>query len=340
VTVQAAFYGLEGTQVSQSERAFFKEANPAGFILFARNCISPQQVKTLCEDLRELCTVEPAPILIDQEGGRVARLRPPQWLDHPPANVLGALYEKDPDAALTAAHVQAALIGAELASLGITVDCLPVLDVAFPETHDVIGDRAYSSDPHSVAALGKAAMEGLISSGIVPVVKHIPGHGRATADSHLDLPVVNAPQSALSAADFIPFRAAASAPMAMTAHILYTALDAERCATLSPTIIEDIIRRAIGFDGLLMSDDLSMRALGGSFSERASSVLKAGCDVVLHCNGDMSEMVDVAKGVTALTPAAAQRLERAMAIAAKPPAPDVSALAERRDQLLEGIWRA
>lgn len=340
MSVQAAFFGLAGTEVSADERAFFKAVQPAGFILFARNCASPAQVKALCDDLRSLCSIQPAPILIDQEGGRVARLRPPHWLDHPPAAVIGQLYAQDPAKGLAAANAQAALIGAELAHLGITVDCLPVLDVGFAHTHAVIGDRAYSSDPDKVAMLGQAAIDGLQSAGVVPVIKHIPGHGRAMADSHLDLPVVDAPRDELAAIDFAPFVAARAAPMAMTAHILYTALDKHNCATLSPHIIGDIIRKHIGFEGLLMTDDLSMKALGGGFSERTEKALAAGCDIVLHCNGDMAEMEDVAHGLSALSSEAMVRLDRAMQIAAHSDTLDIPSLLARRNALLEDVWTA
>lgn len=335
---QAVFFGCSGLQLTQGEIAFFKEVQPAGFILFARNCGTPEQLARLCGELRSLCSVLPAPILIDQEGGRVARLRPPHWLPHPPACVFGALYERDAQQARDAVKAHGALIGAELAGLGITVDCLPVLDVLFPQTHDVIGDRAFSKDAHVVAVLGRALMDGLTSSGVVPVIKHIPGHGRATADSHLSLPVVTASKDELLEVDFQPFKGCATAPMAMTAHILYPHLDEIACATHSAHIIETIIRGHIGFDGLLMSDDVSMKALGGGLEARANKALKAGCDIVLHCNGDMAEMEAVAAGVCALEGKAAERLDTAMACAQKPVAGTLAALVQARDGYLEGIW--
>lgn len=335
---QAAFFGCSGLRLTPDEIAFFKEVKPAGFILFARNCDTPEQLKTLCASLAELCVISPAPILIDQEGGRVARLRPPHWLPHPPAAVFGALYERDPQKASNAVKAHGALIGAELAGLGITVDCLPVLDVLFPETHDVIGDRAFSQDADVIAHLGQALMDGLMSSGVVPVIKHIPGHGRATADSHLSLPVVSADHAALSKTDFQPFKACAAAPMAMTAHILYTQLDAAECATHSKHIIETIIRGEIGFDGLLMSDDVSMKALGGGLEQRARKALDAGCDIVLHCNGDMAEMQAVAAGVCVLEGRAAARLHDAMLPAANNTSISLAALVAERQEYLGDVW--
>jgi beta-N-acetylhexosaminidase len=317
---------------------FFERVRPAGFILFARNVDSPDQLRVLCADLKSLCAISPAPILIDQEGGRVARLRPPHWLAHPHASVFGALYEDDKAAGLKAAQAHGAAIGAELRALGITVDCLPVLDVLFEETHDVIGDRSFSADPKAVAQLGAAVAEGLLSAGVVPVIKHIPGHGRAQADSHLDLPIVTAETAELIAIDFQPFIAMNSAPMAMTAHILYPNLDPDHCATHSARIIEQVIRAKIGFEGLLMSDDLSMKALGGSLKERAQKALAAGCDIALHCNGDMTEMQSVAEGSKPLTQQAHERLQRAMALAEGGIDTDAAILADNRNDLLGKRW--
>lgn len=334
----AVFFGVSGIGLTAEERSFFQQVRPAGFILFARNVETPAQVQALCAELTALCDVSPSPILIDQEGGRVARLRPPHWLAHPPANILGALYEEDQAAALNAAHAHGAAIGAELRALGFTVDCLPVLDVLFEGTHDVIGDRAFSRDPQAVAKLGAAVSKGLLSAGVVPVVKHIPGHGRARADSHFDLPVVDAEEGALSSIDFQPFMAMNKAPMAMTAHILYPHLDPDHCATHSEHIISNVIRGQIGFDGLLMSDDLSMKALGGSLQERTRRALSAGCDIALHCNGDMAEMQSVAQGCKPLTPQAYERLEHAMGQAAHLLATDAVSLAETRNSLLGERW--
>lgn len=338
VTASAVFFGIAGTALSAEERLFFEHVRPAGFILFARNVESPDQVRALCADLMALCTMSPAPILIDQEGGRVARLRPPHWLAHPPAGVFGALYDDDKAAGLKAAHAHGAAIGAELRALGITVDCLPVLDVLFEETHDVIGDRSFSADPNAVAQLGAAVADGLLNAGVVPVIKHIPGHGRARADSHLDLPIVTARPADLATVDFHPFMAMNAAPVAMTAHILYPELDPDHCATHSARIIEHVIRGQIGFDGLLMSDDLSMKALGGSLKERAEKALAAGCDIALHCNGDMAEMQSVAEGSKPLTPEALERLERAMAHAVRGIDADAAVLADNRNDLLGKRW--
>lgn len=334
----SAFFGLAGPALSAEERAFFGDIRPAGFILFARNIVSPSQVKGLCADLESVCGFAPAPILVDQEGGRVARFRPPHWLPHPPAAVFGGLFKDDPQAAILAAKTHGAAIGSELSALGITVDCLPVLDVLFAQTHDVIGDRAFSDDPHVVSQLGRAVMDGLMGAGIVPVIKHIPGHGRAQADSHLDLPVVTSKREDLAAVDFAPFKALNSAPMAMTAHILYEQLDDLHCGTHSANIIETIIRGEIGFDGVLMSDDLSMKALGGTLEERARRALDAGCDIALHCNGDMAEMVAVAAGCRALTGPATKRLKRAMLQCGRADLSDAALLAESRNQLLGDRW--
>lgn len=338
--VQSVFFGCSGLVLTAVEIAFFKAVKPAGYILFARNCSDPEQLKALTKSLADLCDVTPAPILIDQEGGRVARLRPPQWLGHPPAATIGALYQDDKPRGLEAAKAQGALIGAELRDLGITVDCLPVLDVLFPQTHDIIGDRAFGSNAESVTALGAAMVSGILGAGVVPVIKHIPGHGRATTDSHLDLPIVDASHDALSSIDFRPFKALSLAPMAMTAHILYTALDGQNCATHSASIIADVIRGEIGFDGLLMSDDLSMKALGGSLTERAEKALGAGCDIALHCNGDMAEMRAVAAGCKPLSRASERRLQSAMALVATRGRITVAEALEQRSAVFGDVWTA
>ncbi|MEO0412030.1 MAG: beta-N-acetylhexosaminidase [Pseudomonadota bacterium] len=335
---KAVFFGLSGLALTPQEQAFFRAVRPAGYILFARNIESRAQVRDLTSSLNALAHVDPLPILIDQEGGRVRRLRPPLALEHPPVLPLGQLYDRDPAAACEAARLHGAAIGAELFVLGITVDCLPVLDLLFEETHAIIGDRAFSRDPAVVAALGKAVMEGLGESSVVPVIKHIPGHGRAKADSHLELPVVDAPIDALSDTDFAPFAALSSAPMAMTAHILYSALDPNACATHSPGIVGDIIRKQIGFDGLLMTDDLSMKALGGDMGERAQRSIDAGCDIILHCNGDMAEMEAVAEAAPTLAGQPLERLSGAMAWPQRGEnAPDVAACVAKRDSLLGGL---
>src|SRR5690349_607341 len=308
---KAAIFGCAGPRLSASERAFFAANNPFGFILFARNVETPDQVRTLVNALRESVGRADAPVLIDQEGGRVARLKPPHWRAAPAAAKIAALADRDLDAACEAAWLNARLIGGELATLGIDVDCAPVCDVPVAGSHDVIGDRAYGTDPGRVATIARAAALGFLDAGVLPVIKHIPGHGRARADSHLELPTVDTQRAELETTDFVPFRALADMPWAMTAHVLYTALDKERPATTSPTIIRDIIRGQIGFDGVLVSDDLSMKALGGGFVERTRAALAAGCDLALHCNGDMAEMEGVASGAGPLSEPARKRIARA-----------------------------
>lgn len=331
------FFGLAGTALSADERALFAACDPAGYILFKRNVDTPEQVLALTDSLRELSGNPRLPILIDQEGGRVARLRPPHWPEFPPPDVFGAAWEKAPLTAMAAARANAQSLGVMLSRLGISVDCLPLLDVKAEGMHDVIGDRSYGTDPYMVASLGRATLDGLKAGGCVGVVKHIPGHGRGTLDSHLALPTVSASAEELET-DLIPFRRLADAPMAMTAHILYPAWDRELCASLSPTIIRDIIRGSCGFDNLLMSDDLGMHALGtqpggNSMAGRATGVLEAGCDIALHCSGDFAEMREVADALSAIAPESLARLERAMAWAAEPEG-ETAALAERRDALL------
>lgn len=305
----AVLFGCKGLTLSAEEAAFFARISPFGFILFARNVDRPDQVRALVSELRDCVGRADAPVLIDQEGGRVQRLRPPHWRQAPAAAEIAALGEK----AGEAAYLNARLIGRELADLGISVDCAPVLDVARGETHAVIGDRAYSGDPAVVAMFGRAVCDGLRAEGVHPVIKHIPGHGRACADSHLELPRVGAPYEDLRALDFAPFKALNDEDWAMTAHIVYDAIDPEAPATCSRAMIAGIIRDDIGFEGLLMSDDLSMKALTGDFDDRARAALEAGCDMVLHCNGDMDEMVSVAKGVGELSDAALERFAAAEA---------------------------
>ena len=329
------FLGLAGTELSDAERSFFGGLDPAGYILFKRNVADPAQLRALTDSLRELAGRDDLPILIDQEGGRVARMQPPHWPAFPKGELFDQLYELAPMTAIEAARHNAQALGVLLGEAGINVDCLPLLDVRQPGAHDIIGDRALGSEPLRVAAMGRAVIEGLRAGGVVGVVKHVPGHGRALADSHVELPVVDADLAALET-DLAPFIALKDAPMAMTAHVVYRAWDAEQCATLSAKVIGEIIRGRIGFDGLLMSDDLGMHALSGSFAQRAAGVLTAGCDIVLHCSGDMGEMEAIAGAVGAIDAKARVRLDRAMAtVAAARPAEPLAELMARRDALLK-----
>jgi beta-N-acetylhexosaminidase len=307
-----AIYGCAGLVLSAGERGFFREARPWGFILFARNIESPAQVKKLVAELRDTVADGRAPVLIDQEGGRVARLKPPQWHARPPAGRFGALYTQSPEKAREATYLNARLIANDLAGLGINVDCLPVLDVPVAGAHDIIGDRAFGGDPATVIDLGRAQIDGLLDGSVLPVMKHIPGHGRAGADSHLALPRVAASAEYLSASDFVTFRSLNTCPIAMTAHVVYDSIDPQRPATASPKVIRDVIRGEIGFEGLLMSDDLSMQALEGPLALRAKTALFAGCDLVLHCNGDMGEMKDVAGEAKELEGLNLKRSEQAL----------------------------
>jgi len=332
--MQAAIYGLEGLELTSDERAFFFDAEPAGFILFKRNCETPEQVVRLTDSLRELSGRPDLPILMDQEGGRVARLRPPAWPAFPPAERFAHLYDAAPSSAIEAARSNARAIALTLRSCGINVNALPLLDVRQEGATDIIGDRALGSAPMQVAALGRAVLDGMASAGVVGIIKHIPGHGRALVDSHKELPVVDASAEELEV-DLEPFERLASAPMGMTAHVVYTAWDAERPASLSPTVIGQIIRGRIGFDGWLMSDDLGMEALAGDAGSRAAGVVAAGCDVALHCSGKMDEMVSVANAVPAMSPEGHARLGRAMATTmTDDDGPELAELLARRDALL------
>jgi beta-N-acetylhexosaminidase len=328
-----AILGLSGLTLTDDECAFFRAADPAGFILFARNCGDPAQLRALTDSLREVSGRADVPILIDQEGGRVARMKPPLWPAFPAAWRFSELYRTAPISAMEAARVNAQALALMLGQAGINVDCLPLLDVRQEGANDVIGDRALGAEPMQVAALGRAVLDGLEAGGAIGVVKHMPGHGRAMADSHKELPVVTASADEL-AADIAPFRALADAPMAMTAHVLYPAWDKDNCASISPTIIADVIRGEIGFDGLLMSDDLVMEALKGSPAERACAVIAAGCDVALYCSGVVAENEAVAGALGGMTGAATARLQRAMARTGKGLAGDIVALASKRDALL------
>ena len=310
--MQAAIYGLEGLALKDDERSFFRDSEPAGFILFRRNCESQEQMLRLTDSLRALNGRDDVPILIDQEGGRVARMRPPEWPAFPPAERFAILYRAAPSSAIEAVRANARALALMLRSVGVNVNALPLLDVRQEGASDIIGDRALGSEPMQVAALGRAVLDGMASAGVVGIIKHIPEHGRALVDSHKELPVVTAGADELES-DLEPFERLASAPMGMTAHVVYTAWDSERPASLSPVVIRDIIRERIGFDGWLMSDDLGMEALKGDFASRAAGVVAAGCDVALHCSGKMDEMVEVASSVPSMSAEGHDRLARAMA---------------------------
>ncbi len=329
----SAIYGCLGLTLTEAEKRFFGESDPWGFIIFARNIDNPDQVRALTDEFRAVVGWN-APILIDQEGGRVARLRPPHWRSYPPGRRYGDIYATSPSDGLTAARLGAQLIALELRDVGVDVDCLPVLDVPVPGAHDVIGDRAYGETPETVSALARAAMEGVLAGGVLPIIKHIPGHGRAGVDSHEKLPIVDTDRKTLSSTDFAPFAALADAPLAMTAHVIYSAIDGANPATTSPTVISEIIRDEIGFSGALMSDDLSMKALGGSFEERTKASLDAGCDLVLHCNGDIEEMEAVAKEARTLSGTSLARADQALAMRTDPERVDLEDLIHRFSSLV------
>lgn len=325
-------FGLSGPTLTDDERAFFRDADPAGYILFARNVESRAQLRALTDNLRAIHGRDDLLISVDQEGGRVARMKPPAWPRYPAGEAFARLWEVAPASAIEAARVNAQALGMDLAEAGITLDCWPCVDVRVPGTHDVIGDRALGTEPKQVAALGRAVLEGLSRAGVVGCLKHIPGHGRAGTDSHKALPRVEADEAALEQ-DIAPFRALNTAPVAMTGHILFSAWDAQNPATLSPFIVEEIIRRRIGFDGLLLTDDLDMQALSGTIAERAAASLAAGCDVALNCWGRMADMLAIAQAVPQMTAQGAARLARAMASPRPEPAAQAELLA-KRDALL------
>ncbi len=333
---RAVIFGCAGPELTAWEAEFFAAADPLGFILFARNCETPDQVASLAGALRQTIGRSDAPILIDQEGGRVQRLKPPHWRAAPPPGRFGDLARADRPRALEAVRLNARCLAAELAPLGITVDCLPLLDLRFPGAHDNIGDRSFGADPELVAALGRACCEGLMDGGIMPVIKHMPGHGRARVDSHAELPQVDAPLSELEDSDFAPFRALADMPWGMTGHIVFTAVDPRRPATTSPEVIDQIIRRWVGFDGVLVSDDLSMQALEGDLGARAAAALDAGCDLALHCNGDRAEMEAVAAAAPPLRGESQRLLAAAAGLLGPPQQADAAALAAELDALLAG----
>ena len=337
----AAIFGCSGPNLTPAERAFFAEVRPWGFILFGRNVESPDQLRGLTAALRETVGRVDAPILIDQEGGRVQRLGPPHWRRFPSGRAYGQLESRDPELRRDIARLGARLLAHDLAAVGVNVDCLPVLDVPDAAAHPVIGDRAYAEDPDEVARLGRAAAEGLLAGGVLPVLKHIPGHGRARVDSHDTLPVVEAGWDELDGRDFAPFRALSDMPMAMTAHVIYADIDRKRPATTSRSVVRTAIRGAIGFSGLLMSDDLSMRALAGGLRERARAARAAGCDMVLHCNGDLAEATEVAAGAGRLEGVAARRADAALARRPKAAEPfDAAAGRARFDSAFGGRFAA
>ena len=306
-----AIFGMAGAKLTADERAFFADADPAGYILFGRNCVDPDQLRALTDSLRELHGRERLFICIDQEGGRVARLHAPIWTDYPAGEAFDRLYRTAPASAIEAARVNAEALGRELAAMGITVDCHPPLDVRQEGAHDVIGDRALGSEPMQVAALGWAILDGLARAGVAGCIKHMPGHGRTTTDTHKELPTVTASEEELEV-DLAPFQALADTPIGMTGHLLFTAWDRDNPATLSPFVINEIIRKRIGFQGLLLTDDIDMEALSGTVPERSAHALAAGCDLVLNCWAKLDDMVGIAKIAPAMRDRSRERLDRAM----------------------------
>jgi beta-N-acetylhexosaminidase len=337
---RAFITGISGLELNSAERDFIRAERPWGFILFKRNIDTPAQVAALVEEMRNLVGEADAPILIDQEGGRVQRLGPPYWPVYPPGAVFGALYDIDPQLGLTAARLSSRLIAADLVDLGISADCLPLADVPIAGADAVIGNRAYGTEPGKVAAIARAVTDGLEQGGVLPVLKHIPGHGRATADSHFRLPTVDTAKSELERTDFAAFRPLADLPMAMTAHVVFSALDPAQPATTSATIIREVIRGAIGFQGLLMSDDVSMNALAGSIAERTRAIVDAGCDMVLHCNGKLDEMREVARETPELAGQALDRAKGALASRKPPQAFDRAAGRAELDALMNRVGTA
>ena len=332
---RAFITGLSGLTIGANERAFLREAAPWGLIIFKRNISTPQQVADLVAAFRDVVGWQ-APVLVDQEGGRVQRLGPPHWPTYPPGAVYGALYDREAVRGLSTARLGGRLIGADLHQLGIDVDCLPLADVLGPGADPIIGDRAYGSAPAKVAAIAAAVAEGLLAAGVLPVVKHLPGHGRASADSHLALPVVDTDRATLETTDFAAFRPLAGLPLGMTAHVVFSSIDPVAPATTSVTMVREVIRGFIGFTGLLMSDDVSMKALSGSIAERSGAAIAAGCDVVLHCNGDLAEMTQVAAAVPALAGKAAARAEAALAQRRAPADFDIDAARKIFTQMVAG----
>src|SRR5471032_779287 len=336
MNTRACITGVSGPELSATEREFIRAQRPWGFILFKRNVETPTQVTSLVQELRKELGDPDAPILIDQEGGRVQRFGPPHWPSYPPGAVFGVLYDIDPVLGLNAARLSARLIAADLTETGVTVDCLPLADLPVAGADAVIGNRAYGTEPAKVAAIARAVTQGLEQGGILPVLKHIPGHGRATADTHFGLPEVDTSRAELERTDFAAFQPLADLPMAMTAHVVFSALDPAQPATTSATIIEQVIRGVIGFQGLLMSDDVSMNALAGSVAERTRAIIYAGCDMVLHCNGKIDEMREVAAQTPELSGKALKRAERALASRKAPQPFDRVAARAELDALIIG----
>lgn len=332
----AVVFGIAGASLTPDELAFLRDADPLGFILFARNCGDADSIRRLTGQLRETVGREDAPVLIDQEGGRVMRLRPPAWPAAPSARDIADIYSRDPDAGCAVAETLGRMFGSMLVGLGIDVDCAPVLDLGLPETTDAIGNRAFSADPDTVARLGGAMARGLMREGCLPVIKHLPGHGRGTVDSHKLLPRVESDITTLAAHDFAAFRALNHLPLGMSAHVVYAAVDPERPGTVSDTVIARLVREAIGFEGFLFTDDIAMEALAGTPGERAAAALAAGCDAVLHCSGELAEMIDVAGAVSPLSQSADRRWTRARAARQKPEGDDYRDLAASLTAQLDG----
>lgn len=340
MTNRAFITGISELTLNDAEREFIRAERPWGFILFKRNIESPAQVAALVWELKSVVGMADAPVLIDQEGGRVQRLGPPHWPVYPPGASFGALYDIDPALGLAAARLSSRLIAADLIDLGITVDCLPLADVPVAGADAVIGNRAYGTEPDKVATIARAVTDGLEQGGVLPVLKHIPGHGRATADSHFRLPTVDTAKAELERTDFAAFQPLADLPMAMTAHVVFSALDPVHPATTSATIIEQVIRGLIGFQGLLMSDDVSMNALAGSIAERTRAIAAAGCDMILHCNGDIDEMREVARETPELTGKALERAKATLAARKQPEPLDRQAARAELDALLDRVGTA
>jgi beta-N-acetylhexosaminidase len=338
VAVSAFITGLAGTKLTSAERSFLREASPWGLILFKRNIATPDQVAALVKDFRDTIGRDNAPVLIDQEGGRVSRLVPPHWPDYPPGAAYGRIYQHDPSMGLTAARLGAHLIAADLNALGITVDCVPIADVPTVGADPIIGDRAYGTTVRQVVDIARAFAQGLMAGGVLPVLKHIPGHGRASVDSHVKLPLVETEHAILAETDFAAFRELADLPLGMTAHVVYAAIDSDHPATTSAIMIKDVIRSFIGFDGALMTDDIAMGALSGSISERSRAAFVAGCDLILHCNGNLQQMQQVAASSPVLDGAAAERAAAALRAGAKPEPLDLAAARAQFAGMMEGIW--